>query len=71
MKYCLNIDIGLLSCNAAWTEVSAEHAASIFKADNGGSMFLRNVGIFSTNPHGVSTEKVNSDLSTATRTPNK
>jgi hypothetical protein len=45
-----HVDIGLLDCNACGLvgryQRSEEHTASIFRVEDGGSIFLRNVGIY-------------------------
>jgi hypothetical protein len=46
----LSADVGLLDCNVVWTCIyittySEKHTSSIFNLKEGGSMFLRKVGI--------------------------
>jgi hypothetical protein len=44
-----------------WTTVEV---MSMFRAEDGDSMFFRNVGIFPAGPHGSTTQKTNIDIST-------
>jgi hypothetical protein len=51
-----DVDVGLLCCNTV--------------SEDGGSMFLRNIGYLPTSPHGFTTQETNIDIFTAVRTSN-
>jgi hypothetical protein len=54
-----------------YSNISEEHSVSIFTIEDGGSMFIRNIGTYlPASSHEVSTQKADIDISIIVRTSN-
>jgi hypothetical protein len=50
------------------TNVSEEHTVSVFRVEDGGDKFLRNIGNYLTRLHGIMIQNTTTQMFTAVRT---